>query len=71
MDDKLIAQGQKDYFLTTSGEVYSVSKRRQIKKTLKPISNGAGYYRVPIKGKLFYIHQLVLEHFVGPQTSGL
>jgi len=40
-------------------------------KTLKLIKNPDGYTRVKIKGKLVFVHVLVLESFVGSRPSGM
>jgi hypothetical protein len=40
-------------------------------KTLKPMKNHDGYMRVKMKGRLVFVHVLVLEAFVGPRPPGM
>lgn len=45
-------------------QVSSCGRVRSKNKILKPQKNGRGYYRVGLKGRLFFVHRLVAKHFV-------
>lgn len=58
------------------GSRYSPGRLGKVWKQLKPTKNPKhGYYSVALiedgKSKRFYVHQLVLEVFVGPRPSGM
>ena len=40
-------------------------------KRLSPTTNAEGYSRVDLKGRLRFVHHLVLEAFVGPRPLGM
>lgn len=48
------------------------NRRTGIWRNLKPsLHKRSGYFRVNIAGKVFFIHTLVLETFVGPKPPGM
>lgn len=65
------------YEVSNTGKVRSLYDRRCQKyrvKELKPVTNGCGYLRVNLykegKGKMHYVHKLVMEAFIGPRPEG-
>ena len=58
--------GHEGYRVSANGRVLGKSG-----KILSPVDNGHGYMSVPISGApRRYVHQLVLEAFVGPRPDG-
>lgn len=49
-----------DYEITKDGKVYNKKWGRYV----KPQPNGAGYLRVHIAGKMYFVHRLVAEKYV-------
>lgn len=49
-----------DYEITEDGKVYN----KKWKRYVKPQPNGAGYLRVHIAGKMYFVHRLVAEKYV-------
>lgn len=49
-----------DYEITEDGKVYN----KKWGKYVKPQPNGAGYLRVHIAGKMYFVHRLVAEKYV-------
>ena len=64
-------KGHPGYRVGSDGSVWS-KKRKGVWRKLKPISN-KGYLRVRLypHKKLFCVHHLVLETFVGPKPKGM
>ena len=49
-----------DYEITKDGKVYN----KKWKRYVKPQPNGAGYLRVHIAGRMYFVHRLVAEKYV-------
>jgi hypothetical protein len=59
-----------DYLISSYGRVLSKKFNQQpIERILKNNNNGGGYDYVKIRGKNYYIHHLVYDHFVGTQRA--
>ncbi len=62
---KVIIQGYPNYSITPTGDIIN----NKTEKIRKPRNNGLGYLQVDLyangKGKNFYIHKLVAQHFLG------
>ena len=59
-----------DYLISSYGRVLSKKYNQQpIEKILKNNNNGLGYQYVKIKGKNYYIHQLVYDHFISTERQ--
>lgn len=54
-------KGHSNYGIAHDGEIIDFNK-----KEIKPISKRNGYHRVHLDGRLFTVHRLVYETFVGP-----
>lgn len=61
------------YEVSNYGNVRSNSRKKR-GKALKPTISERGYYTVTLlngdKRRLYFIHSLVLTHFVGPRSNG-
>lgn len=49
-----------DYFISEDGKVFNKKWGRYV----KPQLNGAGYYRVHIAGKMYFVHRLVAMTYI-------
>lgn len=49
-----------DYEITKDGKVFN----KKWKRYVKPQPNGAGYLRVHIAGKMYFVHRLVAEKYI-------
>ena len=59
------------YQVSNLGNVKSLNyKRTKKEKLLKPEIMNRGYFRVQLKGKRFFVHQLVAMAFLGHKPSG-